>query len=74
MLGSHYDTLLNRFLTFHGKSRFQGIKDGTYREVNRNWMDAQKYCKEMTEGALAGFNDEETRDFLFNYQTYDKKR
>ena len=53
---------------------FQGTADDTYREVNRNWMEAKKFCKEMAEGTLAGFNDEETRNFLANYQTYDTSR
>ena len=49
------------------------MEDDTYNweTTNLNWMNAQKWCKEKAEATLASFNDEETRNFLANYQDYD---
>ena len=51
-----------------------GVDDGTYVPLNKNYAEAQAFCKEKAEGSLAVANDEATRNFLANYQDYDVRR
>ena len=50
------------------------MDDGTYVPLNKNYAEAQAFCKEKAEGSLAVANDEATRNFLANYQDYDVRR
>ena len=52
----------------------QGFDDASYRPINKDWAEAQAFCKDKAEGTLATANDEETRNFLANYADYDVRR